>query len=52
MEKLLNFADNIIGIFDLALFDLNKMNKTNFIFNVNFDYFPNLYDRGNVYEGG
>ena len=47
LEQLLNYADGRIDIFDTGLFDHreNKEDKKSFIFEVDFDYPPELHER-------
>ena len=50
MEQQLNFADGRIAIFDLWLFDHRVLDeKTSFIFEVDLEYPPELYERDDDY---
>ena len=51
MGHLLNYADGRIAIFDTKLFNYweNENDKTSFIFELDLEYPPELYERVNDY---
>ena len=51
MELLMNYADGRIAIFDLGIFNhwVTGEDKKIFIFEVDFEYSPELYDRDDDY---